>query len=62
MEWHLLGELDIVKDDEWTLYIEHSSVVDTGGDVVVAHGGGSVNFSHFTRIVCCFSCKLLRFA
>ena len=35
---HLLGELDIVKNDEGTLDIENCAVVDTGSNVVVAHG------------------------
>ena len=60
----LPGEFDIVEDDEGSLDIEHSTVVDARRDVVVAHGGASVHdvVSHFTRIVCCFSCKLLKFA
>ena len=32
---HLLGELDVVKDDQRTFDIEHSSVVDARSDVVV---------------------------
>ena len=61
---HLPGELDVVKDDEGSLDIEHRAVVDTGRDVVVALRGAGVNdvVSHFTRIVCCFSCKLLKSA
>ena len=57
-------EFDIVKDDEGSLDIENRTVVDTGRDVVVAHSSASVNdvMSHFTRIVCCFSCKLLKSA
>ena len=57
-------EFDIVKDDERSLDIKHSTVIDARSDVVVAHGGASVHdvVSHFTRIVCCFSCKLLKFA
>ena len=60
----LPGEFDIVEDDEGSLDIKHSTVVDARRDVVVAHGGASVHdvVSHFTRIVCCFSCKLLKFA
>ena len=60
----LPGEFDIVEDDEGSLDIKHSTVVDARRDVVVAHGGASVYdvVSHFTRIVCCFSCKLLKFA
>ena len=58
------GELNIVEDDEGTLDVEHSAVIDTGSDVIVALSGASVNdiVSHFTRIVCCFSCKLLKSA
>ena len=61
---YLLGEFDIVKDDERSLDIKHSTVIDARSDVVVAHGGASVHdvVSHFTRIVCCFSCKLLKSA
>ena len=52
----LPGELDVVKDDEGALDVEDGAVVDTGRDVVVAHGGASVHnlVRHFTRIVCCF--------
>jgi len=58
------GELDIVKDDEGSLDIEDRAVVYTGCNVVVALSGASVYYvvSHFTRIVCCFSCKLLKSA
>ena len=54
----------MVEDDERTLDIKHCTIVDTGRDVVVAHSGASVHdlVSHFTRIVCCFSCKLLKSA
>ena len=31
----ILGELDVIQDDQWTLDIEHRSVVDTWRDVVV---------------------------
>ncbi len=37
----LLGELDVVEDDERTFYIEHGSVVNSGSDVVV--GGDCFN-------------------
>ena len=60
----LPGEFDIVEDDEGALDVQHGTVVDTGRNVVVAHGCAGVHdvVSHFTRIVCCFSCKLLKFA
>ena len=60
----LPGEFDMVEDDEWALDIKHGTVVDARRDVIVAHSGASVHdvVSHFTRIVCCFSCKLLKFA
>ena len=58
---YLPGELDVVEDDEGAFHIEDRAVVHTRGDVVVARGGGGVDdvVSHFTRIVCCFTCKLL---
>jgi len=31
----LLGELDVVEDDKWSLNIEHCPVVNAGRDVVV---------------------------
>ena len=60
----LPGELDVVEDDEGALDVEDGTVVDAGSNVVVAHSSAGVNdvVSHFTRIVCCFSCKLLKFA
>ena len=60
----LPGELDVVKDDEGSLDVEDGTVVNTGRDVVVTSRGTSVDnvVSHFTRIVCCFSCKLLKSA
>lgn len=39
----LLGELDIVEYDERTLDIEHSTVVDTGSDIVVTHSSFDVS-------------------
>ena len=53
---YLLGELDVVEDDEGTFDIEDGAVVHTGSNVVVAHGGAGVyeGGCHFTRIVCCF--------
>lgn len=36
---YLLGELDIVKDDEWALDVEHCSVINARSNVVVALGG-----------------------
>ena len=61
---NLPGELDVVKDDKRSFDIEHRAVVDTGRDVVIALGSSGVDdvVSHFTRIVCCFSCKLLKSA
>jgi len=58
------GELDVVEDDEGSFDIEYRTVVNSGSNVVVARCCASVNdvVSHFTRIVCCFSCKLLKFA
>ena len=58
------GELDVVEDDKGSLDVEHGAVVHTGRDVVVTGRGTSVNecVCHFTRIVCCFSCKLLKSA
>ena len=49
----------MLEDDERSLDVLYRSVVDTGRDVVVARSGASVNHGvrHFTRIVCCFSCK-----
>lgn len=35
---YLLGEFDVVENDKWADDIEHSSVVDTRGDVVVPLG------------------------
>jgi hypothetical protein len=35
---NLLGELDVVKNDERTLDIENSTVVDSWSDVVVTSG------------------------
>ena len=60
----LPGELDVVEDDEGSFDIEHRTVVNSGSNVVVARCCASVNdvVSHFTRIVCCFSCKLLKSA
>lgn len=40
-----LGELDIVEDDEWTFDIEHSSVINTGCDIVVSLRGSGVYLS-----------------
>ena len=61
---NLPGELDVVEDDKRSFDIEHRAVVHTGCNVVVTHGGASVHdvVSHFTRIVCCFTCKLLKSA
>lgn len=61
---HVPGELDVVEDDERALYVKDCAVVHSGSNVVVAYGGAGVYdvMSHFTRIVCCFSCKLLKFA
>ena len=58
------GELDVVEDNEGTFDIEDGTVVDAGRDVVVTGRGTSINdvVCHFTRIVCCFSCKLLKSA
>jgi hypothetical protein len=39
------GELDIVEDDEWTFDIEHSSVINTGCDIVVSLRGSGVYLS-----------------
>ena len=63
-EEYLLGELDVVEDDKGSFDVEHRAVVDSWGDVVIAGRSGSVDnvVSHFTRIVCCFSCKLLKSA
>ena len=57
-------ELDVVEDDEGALDVEDGTVIDAGSNVVVAHSSAGVNdvVSHFTRIVCCFSCKLLKSA
>lgn len=38
----ILGELDVLEDDEWSVDIEDSSVVDSGCDVVVSGGGQEV--------------------
>ena len=64
LQLNLPGEFDVVEDDEGALHIQHGTVVDAGCNVVVAHCSASVHdvVSHFTRIVCCFSCKLLKFA
>ena len=61
---YLPGELDVVKDDEGALDIEDCAVIYAWRDVVVAYGGAGVHnvVCHFTRIVCCFSCKLLKSA
>ena len=61
---YLPGERDVVEDDQGAFDVEHGAVVDARSDVVVTDGGASVNdvVSHFTRIVCCFSCKLLKSA
>lgn len=40
---NLLGELDVIEDDEGTLYIEDGTVIDTGSDVVVTSGGFDVS-------------------
>jgi len=58
------GELDVVEDDEGALDVQNGTVVDAGRNVVVTYGSAGVHdvVSHFTRIVCCFSCKLLKFA
>ena len=42
---YLLGELDVVENDEGADDIEHSSVVDTWGNVVVPLGCGCVYLS-----------------
>lgn len=39
----LLGELDVVKNDEGTLDVEHSSVVYARSDIVVAHSSLDVS-------------------
>ena len=39
----LLGELDVVENDEWAFDIEDSSVVDTRSDVVVPLGSLDVD-------------------
>ena len=64
MSGYLPGELDVVEDDKGALDVKDGAVIDARRDVVVAHGSASVHnlVSHFTRIVCCFSCKLLKFA
>ena len=51
----------MLKDDERALDVLYGTVIDTGCDVVVAHSCACVNHGvrHFTRIVCCFSCKLV---
>ena len=61
---NLPGELDVIEDNERSFDVKHGAVVHTGCNVVVSHGGAGVNdvVSHFTRIVCCFSCKLLKSA
>jgi len=33
---HLLGELDVVEDDEGTLDVEHCSVVDSRSNIVIS--------------------------
>jgi len=35
----ILGELDVLKDDEWSIDILHSSVIDSRGNIVVPSGG-----------------------
>jgi hypothetical protein len=40
---YLLGELDVVKNDERTLYVQNSTVIDTWCDVVVVHRGFDVS-------------------
>ena len=42
-EEYLLGEFDIVEDDEGTFDIEDSTVVHTRGNVVVTSGSGGVD-------------------
>lgn len=51
----------MLEDDEGALDVLNRAVVDTGRNVVVARRSASVNHGvrHFTRIVCCFSCKLV---
>ena len=40
MTWraNLLGELDVVKNDEWSFYVEDGSVINSRSDVVVPLG------------------------
>ena len=54
-------ELDVLENDEGALDVLDGAVVDARRDVVVAHSSASLNLGdrHFTRIVCCFSCKWL---
>ena len=39
---NLLGELNIVEDNERALYVEDGTVVDAGSDVVVTHSSFDV--------------------
>lgn len=43
---YLLGELDVVEDDKGTFDIKNSSVIDSGGNVVVS-------CHSFNVCVCC---------
>ena len=61
-DFGVFREFDVVEDDKRSFNVENSAVVDAGGDVVIALGSSGVNcFSHlwWSRIVCCFTCKLL---
>jgi len=42
----VFGELDIVENDKGAVNVFDGTVIDTGSDVVVAGGGGSVDLSN----------------
>jgi len=37
-DFGVLGELDVVEHDKWSLDVEDGSIVDSGGDVVIVGG------------------------
>ena len=40
---YLLGELDVVENDKWALYVEDGSVINSRSDVVVPLGSLDVD-------------------
>jgi hypothetical protein len=49
-DFGILGELDIIKDDKWTIDLDDGSVVDSGSDVVIPGHGLEVGIEKITFV------------